>query len=100
MLRSNVGFLLLVNAHALNSGCFMTIGNLLSNLLDPFGFSPRDIAILGGELIVVGVASALTIGFILDRTAKYRLIHLTLLTCTTALAYLAIYALYVQKKWF
>ena len=39
-LCKNKNFALLVIQHAFNGGVFMTVGAVLSNLLDPFGLSP------------------------------------------------------------
>ena len=89
----------MTTAHALTCGCFYAVGNLLSNLLDPFGFTPRDIALFGITLTVFGVISAVVISKFVDKTAKYKTTLNTLLVCCAIMAFVCIYVLYLHIKW-
>ena len=50
----------------------------LSNLLNPFGYTPSEIAKAGFYCGAGGIISALLMGIFLDRTAMYRKTHITL----------------------
>ena len=99
-LRKNTSFLLLTIQHAMTNGCFLAVGALMSNLLHPFGFSPSQIGQLGLVMTVFGVMSAVLMGVIVDRTAQYRRIHLTLMISIVITAWLSIYALWTGLAWF
>ncbi len=76
---------------ALIFGVSCGIGSSLSNLLNPFGFGPSDIAMIGGTLLLLGIISALVFGCILDYTARYRQIHLSL----SLLVFLSVVSVYL-----
>ena len=90
-LWANKNFVNLVICFALIFGVSCGIGSSLSNLLNPFGFTPSDIAMIGGACLLLGVISALVFGCILDYSAKYRQIHLSL----SFLVFVAIVSIYL-----
>ena len=70
--------MILSYAFALIYGVYCGIGSTMSNLLNPFGFSPTQISIAGGSCLSAGVVGALMVGVFLDYTQLYRLTHLTI----------------------
>ena len=75
---ANKNFMRLSLAYALIYGVYCAVGANMSNLLNPFGYSPTDISIAGGSCLLCGVIGALMIGCWLDHTAKYRATHITI----------------------
>ena len=75
---NNKNFLMLSAAFALIYGMMMAMSVTFSNLFNPFGYSPAEISIVGGSSIIVGMVGAMTVGWILDRTARYRMTLITL----------------------
>ena len=69
---ANKNFMILVAAYGLIYGVYCGVGGTMSNLLNPFGYSPSEISIAGGCCLLSGVIGALCIGCFLDRTALYR----------------------------
>ena len=65
-------------AYSLIYGVYCAVGVSMSNLLNPFGYSPTDISIAGGSSILAGVIGALVIGYFLDHTSLYRKTHITI----------------------
>ena len=51
-------------------------------------------------MTVCGVTSAFTMGVIVDKTEKYRLVHLCLLALIVISAYMTLYALSKEIVWF
>ena len=74
----NKNFLILAAAYALIYGMIITLSSTLSNLLNPFGYTPAEISILGGCSLLVGIFGALTVGWCLDYTALYRTTLITI----------------------
>ena len=72
VLRENSNFLILLIAYALPSGSFLAVGGLMSNIMDPFGFLPSEIAFICLGLLFSGVLGAVLIGFFLDKTKLYK----------------------------
>ena len=99
-LRKNTSFMLLTIQHAMTNGCFLTVGALMSNLLHPFGFTPSEIGQLGLVMTLFGVMSAVLMGVIVDKTAQYRRMHLSLMFSIVITAWLSIYALWTGVTWF
>ena len=77
-LWANKNFLRLVLNYAVIYGVSCGIGASLSNLLNPFGFSPSQISMIGGCCLVAGVTAALVVGSVLDHTASYKKTHIAL----------------------
>ena len=72
VLRANRDFLLLLIAYALPYGSFLAIGALMSNVFDPFGFEPSEIAFVLLALLLTGVIGAVVTGAFLDKTKLYK----------------------------
>ena len=45
---------------------YTAMGNILSPLFDPYGYTPTTVSIIGGVFIIFGVTGALVAGCILD----------------------------------
>lgn len=75
---ANKNFMILASTFALVYGIYVAIGTTMSNLLNPFGYTPTQISIIGGSVLSAGVVGALLIGILLDYTSKYRMAHLTI----------------------
>ena len=80
---ANKNFIILAIAYALIYGVYCAVGTSMSNLLNPFGYSPTDIAIAGGSSLLSGVIAALAVGCFLDYTALYRKTHITISLVTS-----------------
>ena len=65
-------------AYAFSYGSYCSIGAAISNLLNPFGFTPSEIALTGGISLAAGIVAALAFGVLLDHTGYYRKVHVTL----------------------
>jgi len=74
--------MVLAASYAMIYGVYVALGTSMSNILNPFGYSPTDISILGGCCLLAGVVAALIVGVYLDYTAQYRKTHITLSTLT------------------
>ena len=70
--------MILSAAYAIIYGVYCATGATMSNLLNPFGYSPSDISIAGGSGLLTGVVAALCIGCFLDYTSMYRKTHITI----------------------
>ena len=64
--------------YALMYGVFVALGSTLSNLFNPYGFSPSEIAIIGLSCQLPGIAAALLVGIWLDYTQLYRKSHIAI----------------------
>ena len=84
-MRSNSSFLLLTLAFGLIFGSYVGFANLVSNLLDPFGLEPQDIARIGMGLLFSGIIGAVATGLFVDRTGKYKSTCLAMAFLTSAL---------------
>ena len=73
VMGENHNFLLLAIALALPFGSFTAIGNLVSNLFDPFGYSSSELSFICLQLLLAGVVGAVVIGALMDKTRKYKL---------------------------
>ncbi len=54
------------------NGSFNVYGTLLDNLLDPYGFKPKDVSTLGGTMTICGIVSACLVGLYLEKTLNYK----------------------------
>lgn len=75
---ANKNFMVLALSYALIYGVYCAIGTTMSNLLNPFGYTPTEISVAGGFCLFAGVIGALLVGCYLDCTAYYRRTHATL----------------------
>ena len=75
---ANKNFMILAVGYALIYGVYCAIGANMSNLMNPFGYSPTQISIIGGTCLLSGLICALLIGWFLDYTSLYRKTHVTL----------------------
>ena len=64
---------MLAIAFSLPFGAFLAIGALMSNLFDPFGFSPAEMSSLALLLLGSGVVGAIITGILIDKTGLYKL---------------------------
>jgi len=69
---ANKNFMVLAFSYAIIYGVYVGIGASMSNVMNPFGFTPTDLSISGGVGLMAGVAAALLTGCFLDHTARYR----------------------------
>ena len=58
--------MLLSVTYALIYGVYCALGSTLSNLFNPFGFTPTEVSIVGAVVLMTGVVAALIIGYFLD----------------------------------
>ena len=69
-------------SYAIVYGVYVSIGTAMSNMLNPFGYTPTQISIAGGTCLFAGVIAALAVGCVLDSTARYKLTHVMLSAMT------------------
>ena len=69
----NPNFLLLAIALALPFGTYIAVGNLVSNLFEPYGYSSSELSFICLMLLMAGVVGAILIGTFVDKTGKYKL---------------------------
>jgi len=87
VIRENCNFCLLIIAYSLPIGSFLAVGGLMSNVFDPFGYSPSEVSFISLGLLVAGVVGAISVGALLDKFEKYKLLmslSLGLVTLATA----------------
>lgn len=75
---ANKNFMTLSLAYALIYGVTCAVAFLISNLFNPFGFSPAEISIIGGTALLAGIVAALVFGCFLDHTTLYRKTHIAI----------------------
>ena len=90
---ANKNFMLQALAFALIYGVYCAVGATMSNLVNPFGYTPTDISIAGGMSLLCGLVSALAIGCFLDHTALYKRTHVSLSLMTMLSVLVAVIAL-------
>mmetsp|Transcript_33741 Transcript_33741/g.41649 ORF Transcript_33741/g.41649 Transcript_33741/m.41649 type:complete len:284 (+) Transcript_33741:245-1096(+) len=78
LLWRNKNFMIMALSYAIVYGVYVAIGTFMSNVLNPFGFTPTEISIAGGAGLAAGVISALLVGCYLDCTAHYKRTHIVL----------------------
>ena len=90
----NKNFIRLACSYAIIYGVYVAVGTSMSNTLNPFGYTPTDIAITGATCLLSGVVAALIIGCYLDCTGAYKKTHISLgsLTFLSAVALLLVLA--------
>ena len=90
-MKENSSFMLLTLTFAITFGSYVGFGNCISNILDPYGLQPYQLAQIGIGLLVSGLFGAVVSGIFVDRTGKYKaciLIMLTMIvTCISIMAY-------------
>ena len=86
-MKENPNFLILLIAYSLPSGSFLAVGALMSNVFDPFGFLPSEIAFLCLGLLAIGVTGAVVFGLFLDKTKLYKItMHVTMVVVIVAIS--------------
>ena len=63
---------MLVIAYALPFGAIQAVGTLMSNIFTPFKYSPTELAMMGLILLFFGIAGAVTVGIVIDKTGYYK----------------------------
>lgn len=56
---------------------------MVSDLTEPYGYSPADNAVFGGVFIISGVVGSFIFGAILDKTAKFKLMLFVIAVSST-----------------
>ena len=92
---ANKNFMILTMAYAFIYGIYCAVGSTISNLLNPFGYSPTEISIAGGSCMLSGVIGALLVAIFVDHTAWYRKTHLSL----SFLILCSVITIYVVLHW-
>ena len=82
-LWKNPNFLLLGISFALPFGSVLAVGALMSNLFDPFGYTPAELSTLALLMLGSGVVGAVLVGALIDRTGLYKIISHIILFLTT-----------------
>lgn len=94
VLRANGNFCLLILTYSLPFGSFLAVGGLMSNVFDPFGFSPSEVSFISLGLLIAGVVGAISVGAFLDKVAKYKFLmgfSLALVCVSTASVICSLY---------
>ena len=81
-LCKNRNFLLLGICFALPFGSVLAIGALMSNLFDPFGYTPAELSTLALLMLGSGVVGAVLVGALIDRTGLYKCVSHIILFLT------------------
>lgn len=91
-LITNRHYLILLFSFSIGLALFSAITTLLSQLIEPIGYSSDDAGTFGAILIIAGLLSALVVGFIMDRTHAYRIILKILLigACASGIYFILI----------
>ena len=74
-LWKNKNFMVLALSYAFMYGVYCATGSTMSNIMNPFGYTPTDISIIGGCCLATGIVGALLVGVFLDCTNWYRKTH-------------------------
>lgn len=75
-ISKNLNFMLILVIFALMEGTFFCFGVCVDEILAPYGFSPSEVAIVGGVTIVCGVVSSTIAGVMIQKYHKYKLMLL------------------------
>ena len=70
--KDKPNFIMLIVTFALPFGSVNAVGTLISNIYDPFGYSPTDLAVITLELCIFGVISTICMGRWIDKTGSYK----------------------------
>jgi MFS family permease len=76
MLAKNFQFWLLCAAFGIGVGSFYALSTLLDQLTEPSGYSSGDAGWFGFILVTVGIAAAMFVSYLGDRTKQFRLLLL------------------------
>ena len=94
VMKENSNFMLLSIAFALTFGSYVGFGNIMSNIIDPYGLTPQDIAQIGLVLLITGVIGAVSIGIWVDRTGMYKCTSVVMLAMITVVVVIMVLALH------
>ena len=72
LMKSNINFGLIVVIFAIKQGALTSFGMLIANILEPFGYSPEQLAQVGLALLLSGIFGALITTIVVDRTRIYK----------------------------
>lgn len=87
-MKENKSFMYLNVAFALMFGFYLSLGNLISSIFTPFGFSPADLAMVGLQLLGSGIVGAVIVGIWIDRTKTFW--YTTVVLCVMNVAMLCV----------
>lgn len=79
---TNKSLLLLTIAFSSYIGLYFSLGNIISSLFTPLGFSPMQIALFALTMLSSGVVGAALTGCFLDRKAQYKKLLIFLMIVT------------------
>lgn len=81
----NINLLILALALGGTVGCLSAVAGVLTQILEPFGISEQTSGILAFAGIMGGAANCALVGFIVDRSRRYRVVLLALTAAVLAL---------------
>ena len=81
-MKGNSNFMLLTLSFSLTFGSYIAFSNVISNLMDPFGLTPRTLAFIAIGLLVSGIIGSVLAGIYVDKTGKYKSTVLLMLFAT------------------
>lgn len=70
--KDHPNFVMLIVAFSLPFGSFQAIGTLMSNLFDPYGYSPTELAFIALDMLFFGVLGTICVGKWIDKTGLYK----------------------------
>ena len=68
----NPNFLKLVISFSIPYGAVLALGALMSNIFVPFGYAPGELALFALTMLFSGIAGAIVIAIVLDKTGWYK----------------------------
>lgn len=74
LLCKNKSYVSMVISFCMMYGVYTSLGAIINNLVDPFGYTPVDSSIFGATLIFFGLVGSAIASYYLDKTHKYLLI--------------------------
>ena len=80
LMKDNKNFMWLAFTFAITFGSYVGFGNCISNILDPFGLEPYQLAQIGIGLLVSGLLGAVISGVFVDQTGQFKLCLIMVLT--------------------
>lgn len=81
---TNKNYLLLMGIFSCLFACYTAVGNVISVLLEPIGYGPLAISVIGVLFILSGVASSMFVGNYLKKNHRYLLTIRVISFATTA----------------
>ena len=85
-------------AFALPFGAFLSLGALISNLFEPFGFTPSELSLVALNILAAGIIGAVLVGILIDKTGKYKCVMQIVLFLTTGATIMIIVTLSYYLK--